>query len=174
MIKHPSNIVLIGMPGSGKSTIGLILAKLLGKNFIDTDVAIQDGEGRSLQEIADRDGYLALRAIEERVVLGLDCKSHVIATGGSVVYSQAAMGHLKRDGIIVFLSVDMDTLKSRVHDYDTRGLAKRPDQSIDDLFTERVGLYRMHADITIDCIGLSHEEVCASISQALLMAKQGR
>jgi shikimate kinase len=156
----PSNIVLIGMPGSGKSTVGVILAKLLSRSFIDTDVLIQTRERRSLQDIVDRDGYLALRAIEEKALCALACRNHVIATGGSAVYSDKAMRHLKEDGVVVFLDVDLPTLKARVRDYDTRGLAKRPDQSVDDLFAERSALYRRHADAVVDCSGLSHEDVC--------------
>lgn len=151
------------MPGSGKSTVGVILAKQTARSFIDTDVLIQAREGRSLQDIVDRDGYMALRAIEEKILLGLECRSHVIATGGSAVYSRAAMERLKRDGIAVFLSVDMDTLKARVRDYDTRGLAKRPDQTLDDLFAERSVLYREYGDLIVPCAGLTHEEACREI-----------
>ena len=172
MTKDRSNIILIGMPGSGKSTVGVILARLTARNFVDTDVLIQTQQGRSLQDIVDRDGYLSLRGIEENVILALDCRDHVIATGGSAVYSSAAMAHLKPHGIVVFLHVDMPTLRSRVEDYETRGLAKRPDQSLDDLFAERFALYRKYADITIDCIGLAHEEVCARIIKELETAKQ--
>jgi shikimate kinase len=160
-----SNIVLIGMPGSGKSTVGVLLAKLLALDFVDTDVLIQTQEGRSLQDIVDTDGYLVLRAIEEKAILALTCRDHVIATGGSAVYSDAAMRRLKSGGVIVFLNVDLSTLKSRVHDYDTRGLAKRPDQSVDDLFEERFALYRRYADVTIDCAGLTHEDVCERIRE---------
>jgi shikimate kinase len=162
-----SNIILIGMPGSGKSTVGVILAKLTSRGFIDTDVLIQTREGRTLQDIVDRDGYMVLRRIEEDVLLKLECRDHVIATGGSAVYSSDAMGHLKSNGVTVFLNVGLATLKARVHDYDTRGLAKRPDQSVDDLFAERFALYRQYADITIDCVGLTHEEVCALIMKEL-------
>lgn len=161
MAPHPSNIVLIGMPGSGKSTVGVILAKLTGRDFVDTDVLIQAEEGRSLQDIVDEEGYLVLREIEEKALLGLQCVNHVIATGGSAVYSSKAMAHLKSDGIAIFLNVDMATLKARVHDYDTRGLAKRPDQSVDELFAERYALYRQYADVTVECVGFTHEEVCA-------------
>src|ERR1700693_6287133 len=148
MTLHPPHIVLIGMPGSGKSTVGVILAKGLSLNFIDTDVLIQTAQGRSLQDIVDKDGPMQLRRIEEDIILGLDCSHHVIATGGSAVYSDTAMSHLRTNGIVVHLNVDLATLKSRVHDFATRGLAKRPDQSVDDLFRERSALYRKFADIT--------------------------
>jgi shikimate kinase len=167
MIEDRSNIVLIGMPGSGKSTVGIILAKLTGRDFVDTDILIQTAHNRSLQDIVDREGYTELRRIEENILLKLNCRNHVIATGGSVVYSEPAMKHLTSQGIAVFLHVDLATLRTRVHDYDTRGLAKRPDQTLDDLFKERFALYRHYADLIIDCIDLTHEEVCSRIITAL-------
>ena len=167
MIPSPTSIVLIGMPGAGKSTIGVLLAKLTCRSFVDTDMLIQSQEGRPLQEIVDKDGYLALRKIEERVITGYGCTNCVVATGGSAVYSPAAMAHLKRYGTIVFLDADLQTLESRVRDVATRGLAKRPDQSFRDLFDERVPLYRTYADITINCSGRTHDEVCGLIIAAL-------
>lgn len=167
MTGHPSSLVLIGMPGAGKSTVGVLLAKLTCRSFVDTDVLIQSQEGKPLQEIVDKDGYLALRTIEEQVILGHGCMGCVIATGGSAVYSPAAMAHLKRHGTVVYLAVGLPTLEERVRDLHTRGLAKRPDQSFRDLYDERTPLYRKYADITIDCEGHTHEEVCAKIIEAL-------
>jgi len=163
MLKNPSNIVLIGMPGSGKSTVGIILAKLTSRDFVDTDVLIQTSQGRTLQDIVDTEGSLVLREIEEGILLKLDCFNHVIATGGSAVYSHAAMTHLKSNGVVVFLNVGLPVLKSRIYDFATRGLAKRPDQSFEDLFEERFVLYRKYADVTIECKDFTQEEVCEEI-----------
>jgi shikimate kinase len=162
-----SNIALIGMPGSGKSTVGVILAKQTGRDFIDTDVIIQTLQGRSLQDIVDKEGYMALRSVEEEVLLKLTLSNHVIATGGSAVYSEAAISHLKSDGVVVFLDVDLSHLESRVRDFGTRGLARSPGQGFDDLYKERLPLYRKHADIVIRCGDLSHEGVCAMIISIL-------
>ena len=164
MMRHSrSNLVLIGMPGSGKSTVGVVLAKQHALSFIDTDVMIQTSEKRSLQDIVDRDGYMALRRIEEKTLLGIAVRHHVLATGGSAVYSEAAMGHLKSEGFVVFLDVDLPILKARIHDFGTRGLAKAPGQSLDDLYRERLPLYRKYADLVVECADLSQEEVSAKI-----------
>ena len=170
MTRLHSNIILIGMPGSGKSTVGVVLAKQLSLDFIDTDVLIQRSQGRSLQEIVNTDSYLALRRIEEEILLKLSVRNHVIATGGSAVYSQFAMDHLKAGGIVVFLDADLQTLESRVKDFGSRGLAKRIDQSFSELFSERRPLYQKHADITIECVGLTHEEVSARIIDSVYKA----
>jgi shikimate kinase len=158
-----SNIVLVGMPGSGKSTVGVILAKLLSYDFLDTDVLIQSSQRRALQDIVDRDGHLALRKIEEDTLLSLDLQHHVIATGGSAVYSAAAMAHLAAIGTVVFLDVDLATLERRVDNLATRGLVRRPGQSLADLFAEREALYKQAADITINCTGMTQEAVCSAI-----------
>ncbi len=167
MQRNKSNIVLIGMPGSGKSTVGIILAKMTSKNFIDTDILIQLKEGRSLQDIVDTDGHMVLRKIEEDVLLSVNCKDHVIATGGSAAYSSSAMSHLKKDGIVIFLNASMDTLQARIHNYETRGLAKRPDQTFADLFNERSALYLRNADIIIQSDELTQEDVCLRILKEL-------
>jgi len=164
---NKSNVILIGMPGSGKSTVGVILAKLTSRDFVDTDVLIQVSQGRTLQDIVDTTGHMSLRKVEETVLLSLNCRNHVIATGGSAAYSHAAMKHLKSDGVIVFLNVDLPTLASRVRNFNTRGLAKRPDQSFADLFEERFMLYTKHADITVDNSTLTQEEVCERIINEL-------
>lgn len=158
-----SNIVLIGMPGAGKSTIGVILAKLAAMEYVDTDVLIQTIEQRSLQDIVDHDGYMELRRIEERVLLGIRLEDHVIATGGSAAYSEAAMLHLAGNSTIVFLDCTIKVLRERIRNFATRGLAKRSDQTFEDLFNERNALYHKYADLRIDCGSLSQEEICEII-----------
>ena len=155
------------MPGAGKSTVGVVLAKRTARNFVDTDLLIQTEEKRSLQNILDHDGYLALRGIEERVIVSLRVSGHVIATGGSAAYSEAAMRHLKQDGLIVFLHVEVPTLLSRIHDIETRGIARRADQSFADLFAERHALYSKYADIRIDGAMGNAEQVTAAIVDAM-------
>ena len=161
-----SNLVLIGMPGSGKSTVGVILAKMTARDFVDTDVLIQTFKSKRLQDIVDTGGHIALRAIEEQVILGLSLQNHVIATGGSAVYSEPAMSHLRSDGTIVFLDVDFDELSARLGDFSSRGIAKRPDQSLAELFEERSRLYVKHADITINCGRINQDAVCRKIMDA--------
>jgi shikimate kinase len=158
-----SSIILIGMPGAGKSTVGVILAKLTSRGFVDTDLLIQAAQNRSLQEIVDTEGHMGLRRIEADVIMDINHRNLVIATGGSAVYSHAAMTQLKKTGVVVFLNVELPELKSRIHDFNRRGLAKRPDQSLEDLLNERYPLYEKYADITINCSNMTQEEVCAAI-----------
>src|SRR5690554_6341665 len=124
------NLIFIGMPGSGKSTVGVLAAKRLGMGFVDTDLLIQEEAGRTLQEIVDQDGYQALRHIEEQVLLKLSVENQVISTGGSAVYSNAAMRHLKANGTVVFLDIPLDVVIQRIGDYSLRGISRRPDQSL--------------------------------------------
>lgn len=163
------NIVLIGMPGAGKSTIGVLLAKRMAMDFVDTDVLIQTAQQRTLQAIVDADGQAALRKIEEAVLLNLTRQQCVIATGGSAVYSDEAMQHLKASGVVVFLDVDLATLEARVQDFSERGLAKDPDQTFAQLFAERLPLYKKYADITIRSVGQSPEDLCVEICLSLKM-----
>jgi shikimate kinase len=151
------------MPGAGKSTVGIILAKLTSRDFVDTDVLIQTSQKRTLQNIVDTDGYEVLRSLEAETLCGISVRNCVIATGGSAVYSDEAMMHLMSDGVIIFLDVGLPALEARIHNYRTRGLAKRADQSFADLFHERCALYTKYAEITITCAGLTHEEVCIKI-----------
>ena len=167
MTQVKSNIVLIGMPGSGKSTVGIVLAKLCLRDFLDTDVLIQSREGRKLQDIIDSSGHSALRNIEEQVILALSPHNHVIATGGSAIYSDSAMVHLKQNGWIVFLDVSLEILESRLGDYSARGIARRPGQTIIDLFEERGKLYRRYADYTIKCDHLTQDEVSKIVANEL-------
>lgn len=162
-----TNIVLIGMPGAGKSTVGVLLAKTLGKNFVDSDVLIQVREGKTLQQIMDENDYLHLRQIEEAVLIDIDGHNMVIATGGSAVYSENAMKHLAHNGIIVYLETPLHRLRQRIRDYDTRGIARRPDQSFEELFAERTALYRLYADITLHSEQHAPEDMVAAIAKAL-------
>lgn len=171
MNKSKSNIILIGMPGSGKSTVGVILAKMVRKRYLDTDILLQNIEKRSLQDIVDKEGHMALRAVEQKVLLHVRCQDHVVATGGSAAYSEPAMVHLKQNGIVVFLHADLPALKQRIHNYETRGLAKRPDQSFQDLFDERLVLYEKYADITIKSSNLTQDQVCDAIISQLSVVK---
>jgi shikimate kinase len=166
-----TNIVLIGMPGSGKSTVGVLLAKFLGLGFVDTDVLIQAAEGRTLQQILDRDGYLALRAVEERVLRALDVQAHVVATGGSAVYSAPAMSHLRSSGIAVFLDVTLGQVRQRVRNASSRGIAAAPGTTLDSLYAQRRPLYQQYADVTVTCGAMDLEEVAQAV--VLEMAKAG-
>lgn len=154
-----SNIVLIGMPGAGKSTVGVILAKHTSCDFIDSDVLIQTEENRSLQQIVDEEGYMALRKIEGTILLSINCTNHVIATGGSAVYSPAAMNHLKTNGFVIFLHADFEVLQKRITDFETRGIARAPDQTFAHLYKERQVLYNKYSDLTIDCTDKTQEYI---------------
>lgn len=161
------SLILIGMPGAGKSTLGILLAKELGLGFLDTDVAIQVKEQSTLQEILESHGYLELRAVEEKVLLETDCHQKVIATGGSAVYSEKGMEYLKSCGPVVYIEVPLAELRRRIHNYETRGIARRPEQSFEELFEERAALYRKYADVTVKCDDHGPGEVIGQIMAAL-------
>jgi shikimate kinase len=167
MLAESHNLIFVGMPGSGKSTVGVLVAKKLGLGFIDTDLLIQQDTGRTLQQIVDQDGYVALRKEEEKVLLNLNVQQHAISTGGSAVYSDAAMKHLKTEGTVVFLDISLDTVLARIGDFSLRGISKRPEQSLLELFEERSTLYSRYADLTIQGDALNHEQVCDALITGL-------
>ena len=166
-----NNITLTGMPGAGKSTTGVILAKLLSFGFMDTDLLIQVNRKRSLQDILNKEGHLYLRKIEEQEILKITPEKCVIATGGSAVYSDSAMDHLGSVSTIVFLKADFDVIEKRIKNFDRRGIAKARDQSFRDLFMERQPLYEKYAHIEIDCSRISQEEAAELITEKLQQVK---
>ncbi len=163
-----NNLALIGMPGAGKSTLGVLLAKRTSCSFLDTDLLIQQAEDATLQEIIEAHGVEFFRRAEERIVLGLDCSSSVIATGGSAVYSEAAMEHLGRIGRRIYLDVPLAELDRRLGNLDKRGVIRGPGQDLEGLLAERRPLYERWADIRVDCSGLiEHDGVVDAVIRAL-------
>lgn len=161
------SIVLIGMPAAGKSTIGVVLAKTLGKKFIDTDLLIQEREGLLLQEIIDQKGNEYFRKVEEEILSELSEEGAVISTGGSAIYYPKAMKNLHSLGPVVYLQLSVPTLKKRLSNIKTRGITMAPGQTIEDLARSRVPLYESYADITIPTEGLDVEETTERICVAL-------
>lgn len=164
---NKSNITLIGMPGAGKSTTGIILAKNLSLGFLDTDILIQINRGKPLQDILDERGHIYLREIEEDEVLKINIERNVIATGGSVAYSERAMKHLASISTIVFLEVSYEELTRRITNFETRGIAKEPTQTFRELFDERQMLYKKYAEITINAADSSQDEVSKIIEEKI-------
>lgn len=152
------NIVLIGMPGVGKSTIGVILAKVLGYQFLDADLLIQKREGKLLKEIIAEVGTEGFIRIENQVNASIECSGTIIATGGSVVYGEEAMAHLKEIGTVIYLEVPFSVLERRLSDIKGRGVVLREGQTLYDLFMERTPLYEKYADIRISEEGLNVEQ----------------
>ena len=143
------NVVMVGMPGSGKSTIGVILAKSLGFDFVDTDLVICKREGKKLQEIIDTEGLEKFLEIEQQVGEEISPVNSVVATGGSMILSDEAMKNLKKDGIVVYVEVPLEILKKRITNMKTRGIAFKKGETLDDIFRVRTPLYEKYADITI-------------------------
>jgi len=143
------NIILIGMPGVGKSTIGVVLAKILGYNFLDSDLVIQDNQKLLLWQIIEQKGLNEFIKIEERVNESINVTKTVIATGGSVVYGSNAMIHFKSIGKIVYIYTDYNQLVSRLGDFKNRGIAIKSNQTLYDLYLQRCPLYEKYADITV-------------------------
>ena len=167
-----SNLILIGMPASGKSTAGVVLAKLLGYSFLDTDLLIQNREGSRLHEIIEDRGIDGFLAAEEAACLSVQAERCVIATGGSVVYSEAAMAHLKSLGCVVYLEVDLETLTSRLKDIRGRGVVLRPGQTLAELYAERVMLYEKYADLTVSEAGGALEDTVMRVFRQYPQARQ--
>ena len=153
-----SNIVLIGMPGVGKSTVGVLLAKRLGRYFLDTDVLIQVAREQSLQALIEANGMDGFCRIEQDYVTCIDVQNAVIATGGSVVYYESSMRALKSDGMIIYLQLPLVELEKRLGDLNQRGVVLEPGQTLAALYEKRTPLYEQWADITVDLSGLNHDE----------------
>jgi shikimate kinase len=156
-------ISLIGMPGAGKSTVGVLLAKLAGLQFRDTDLDIQVHAGATLQDILESEGHLKLRQLEQQVLMDIRLDRAVISTGGSVVYSEAVMQRLRAAGPVVYLQADQDTLEQRIAAAPLRGMASSADHSFSDIFDERTPLYQRYADYTENSTDCSAEKVAAYI-----------
>jgi len=163
----PKTISLIGMPGAGKSTVGVLLAKMTGLGFRDSDLDIQLHARATLQEILEREGHLRLREIEQEILLKIPLEQTVISTGGSVVYSEAVMHRLSGAGPIVYLQADLNTLEKRVSAAPLRGIASSGEQSFADVFAERTPLYRQYANITVDAATATAEEVASAVLEQL-------
>jgi shikimate kinase len=165
-----SSITLIGMPGAGKSVIGKLLAKRLTLKFVDTDLLIEAHHKMPLQQLLDEQGYLKLRQIEESQILAMTPENEVISTGGSAVYSDKAMTYLKRVSTVIFLEIGLDTVRKRVHNFDKRGIARAPEQTIEMIFEEREVLYRKYADICQSSAGNSPAKIVDAIARNLSLA----
>ena len=161
---NEKNIILIGMPGVRKSTVGVVLAKRLGYSFVDADLVIQSWEGKLLHEIIEERGVEGFWMLEEAVGESMDVRRTVIATGGSAVYGENAMAHYKQIGTVVYLSLPLEGIRERLGDLTERGVTLRDGQDLDGLYVERQPLYERYADVTVDCEGLSIREIVEQIA----------
>lgn len=146
-----TNIILIGMPAAGKSTVGPLLADTLAYDYFDTDALIETRMGLPLSDIIARDGLPVFCDLEETIVASIDVERTVIATGGSVVYGSFAMAQLKKNGILVYLKTDLEVLVKRMNDPTERGVVRKPGQTLESLFEERHRLYMKYADLVVEC-----------------------
>ncbi len=162
-----NNVIFIGMPASGKSTIGVVAAKRLGYGFIDPDILIQEQEKRLLHEIIEQEGLDRFQEIEDEVNAGIEAENTVISPGGSIVYCQNAMEHFKKIGKIVYLQVSYETIENRIGDPHKRGVTLRDGQTLWDLYVERKALFEKYADIIISEDGLTLEQTIGKVLEAL-------
>ena len=170
-----NNIILIGMPGVGKSCIGVVLAKALGMSFIDSDLVIQEKMGRTLSEIIGEIGREEFLRLEDEINAGIEAENSVIATGGSAVFGETAMEHFRRIGRIVYLAIDCRHLEERLGDLDERGVIHDRGQTLADIYAQRVPLYERYADETVweDGVWIRFEDVIAEITKRLGREKHG-
>lgn len=155
------------MPGAGKSTVGVVLAKVIGYRFVDADLEIQSQTGKRLHELITEHGRDGFIQIENQVCANLDLQHSVIATGGSAIYGKEGMEHLKKISTVVYLKISCDSLQKRLGDLSQRGVVLRPDQTLSDLLEERTPYYEKYADLTIDVENLELREVVAKIKKHL-------
>lgn len=161
------NLVFIGMPAVGKSTVGVVVAKQLGKKFVDSDLMIQEQEGKLLREIIAEVGEEGFLKIESQVNCSIDVQNSVISPGGSVIYCEEAMEHLKEIGTIIYLKASFQTIKRRIRDPKKRGVILRDGQTLHDLYTERTKLYEKYADITVSEEGCRIDETIGNVLDAV-------
>ena len=162
-----SNVILIGMPGCGKSTCGVIAAKVMLKNFFDTDLLLQGLEQSRLQDLIDSRGTDYFFEAEEKAILSLNIEATVIATGGSVIYSEKAMEHLCSLGKVVYLHLSFDSMMKRINNFTTRGIVVKGGDTLLDMYNERLPLYEKYADVIIDCDSNTVEETVEMIVNAV-------
>lgn len=152
-MQEKKNIVLIGMPGAGKSTVGVVLAKRLGYRFLDSDLVIQEQTKKLLHELITEHGVDGFLKIEEEINASLNCENAVIATGGSVIYGEKAMEHLREIGCVVYLKLSYEEIEERLGDLTARGVALKDGQTLRDLYNERCPLYEKYAHVVQECDG---------------------
>ena len=161
-----NNIVLIGMPGAGKSTVGVVLAKVVGHKFVDSDLVIQETYGKLLHELITEHGLEGFLEIENQVNAGLNTEKSIIATGGSVIYGKEAMEHLKEIGLVVYLKLSLESIADRLGDLKQRGVALKEGWGLKELYEERVPLYEKYADLIMDCEDKSIRQITEEIAGA--------
>ena len=167
-----NNIVLIGMPGAGKSTVGVVLAKVVGHRFVDSDLVIQETYGKLLHELITEHGMDGFLEIENQVNAGLEMEKSIIATGGSVIYGKEAMEHLKEIGLVVYLKLSLESIADRLGDLQQRGVALKEGWGLKELYEERVPLYEKYADLVMDCEGKSIRQITEEIAEEFRKIKK--